>query len=56
LDYVERIEIREKADYDADGATDIAVFRPSAGYWYIGGVGNSRWGIKFGDSPVTRGE
>jgi hypothetical protein len=44
------------ADYDGDGRTDIAVFRPADGDWYFlnsrDGFGVVHWGIN-GDKPLT---
>ncbi len=47
------------ADYDSDGITDIAVFRPSTGIWYLrqsstngAPVGSVSWGAN-GDIPVV---
>ena len=44
-------------DYDADGRTDFAVYRPSLGLWFIFRSSDSTtqfvsWGID-GDTPVT---
>jgi hypothetical protein len=38
-------------DFDGDGVTDIAVFRPSNGVWLVRDVGNFSWGAS-GDVPV----
>jgi len=47
---------RQSSDFDRDGKTDIAVFRPSNGVWYIqrsatAGVMTNNWGMA-GDIPV----
>jgi FG-GAP-like repeat len=44
-------------DYDGDGRDDLAVFRPSAGSWFLrlSGSGQGQqvnWGAAFGDVPV----
>ncbi len=43
-------------DYDGDGITDLAVFRPSTGQWFVnwssGGTVVTQWGTS-GDIPVT---
>jgi hypothetical protein len=40
-------------DYNGDGRTDLAVWRPADGTWYVRGVATTPWGAN-GDVPVTR--
>ncbi|MDQ4133556.1 MAG: VCBS repeat-containing protein, partial [Actinomycetota bacterium] len=37
--------------YDGDGDTDMAVFRPSNGYWFVNGGAITQFGTS-GDIPV----
>lgn len=41
--------VRSRADFDGDGMTDLSVFRPSEGNWYLNrstaGFGVIKWGI-----------
>jgi uncharacterized protein YhfF len=39
------------ADFNGDGMTDVAVFRPSQGIWYVSGQGSTAFG-QAGDIPV----
>jgi hypothetical protein len=47
--------IRSRADFDGDGKTDLSVFRPSTGTWYLykstAGVGIINWGTST-DTPT----
>jgi hypothetical protein len=39
-------------DFDGNGTSDISVFRPSNGYWYVRGGSYVKWGTS-GDIPVN---
>ncbi|MEO6239423.1 MAG: hypothetical protein ABIQ52_20700, partial [Vicinamibacterales bacterium] len=38
-------DIPVPGDYDGNGVTDIAVFRPSAGQWFVRNGGTFGWGV-----------
>jgi hypothetical protein len=39
-------------DFDGNGSSDVSVFRPSNGRWYLRGIGSYVWGTA-GDIPVN---
>jgi hypothetical protein len=44
--------IRVNGDYNSDGKTDPAIYRPSDGCWHARGVGDFGYGGQSGDIPV----
>ncbi len=51
--YVTKLSLvrRSVADFDGDGTTDVSVFRPSTGTWYVSGGATIAWGTT-GDVAV----
>jgi hypothetical protein len=46
-------DIPVPADYDGNGTSDIAIWRPSTGEWWIRGQATVQWGTA-GDIPIPR--
>jgi hypothetical protein len=46
-----QLAIFDGHDYDGNGTSDISVYRPSDGGWYISGQSDTQWGTA-GDIPV----
>ncbi len=48
--------VKSRADFDGDGKTDLSIFRPSEGNWYIapslGGITVITWGVST-DEPIS---
>jgi len=44
--------VLQSGDYNGDGITDIAIFRPSSGLWAVRGLGRSYFGTD-GDRPAS---
>jgi hypothetical protein len=44
--------IFDSHDFNGDGSSDVSVWRPSNGRWYLNGVGSQPWG-QSGDIPVN---
>jgi len=38
-------------DYNGDGRTDLVIWRPSTGTWWIRGQATTPWGLA-GDQPL----
>src|SRR5687767_2286384 len=55
--FAESLRQPPRTDFDGDGKSDISVFRPSDGFWYIlkssDGFSAVKWGLA-GDIPVPR--
>jgi peptidoglycan/xylan/chitin deacetylase (PgdA/CDA1 family) len=50
-DLLGRIRAPRTGDYNGDGRTDLAVWRPANGTWYVRGIATTQWGGN-GDVPV----
>ena len=52
-DYACNIAVKSRADFDGDGKTDLSVFRPSEGNWYLNRSTAGFAAIGFGNSTDT---